>query len=206
MIYSFDLNSIIPADVTIQVKSSQTSVNILYEVSDKTKFLVQPIIGESNTLCLELNCRSIEQLLRTHFIIYVAPRRDSSFVDALSYENDSFLALMKLMQSSDIQTKVSAISAIGKLASYMTETGIVSKSSGGYRNRVINDKSIFDIITATFDISSTFVAGAAWKAISRILPNMEALLQLMSRIYDNILEEENSIEILTFFASWMLMM
>ena len=52
------------------------------------------------------------------------------------------------MKSTDVATKVASISALGKLASYLTDSGIISKSSTGYRNRVINDNSIFEIISS----------------------------------------------------------
>jgi hypothetical protein len=205
--FLIDIESVIPADVILQLKSSSISPTILYEAYDHTRFLGQPGVSENNSLFIDFNCRTSEQLLRTHLVIYVAPRIDSSVVDALSYENDSFLALLQLMKSPDVPTKVASISALGKLASYLTDTGIISKSSTGYRNRVINDNSIFDIISSTADSTSSVVAAAACRALSRILPNMDSLIQLITRSYHSPSmgggDEEISLDTMSFFAAWL---
>lgn len=200
--FLIDIESVIPADVILQFKSSQASQTILYEAFDHTRFLGQPCVSENNSLFLDFNCRSAEQLLRTHLIVYVAPRLDSSLVDGLSYENDSFFALIRLMKSSDMLTKVASISALGKLASNMTDSGLISRAATGYRNRLINDNSISEIIASTGDSKSGVVSASAWRALSRILPNMDSLIQLITRVFNVEGEEHIPTVTMTFFAAW----
>lgn len=196
-----DKNTALMTDVTMQIRDSENSSRSLLEANDRTPIAGVLLTSRSRQLFVEINGRLPETILQSTLVLHVSPHRKLHSQEEPSYENDAFVALLSMLKSSDVQTKVSALAAVGKLAQYHSESSDVLVAFD-YRARVLNDDAIFDLIEGTRDLSSGLIASEAWGALRRILPNMQCVLELLEFIHSRSLDPAKVARYLTFIGAY----
>ena len=174
-----DKSTVLQDGVSLVVRENNDFAKPVVELGSNTLAPNTVVDFKSETATLELSGK-IGKILKSSLKLYLIPNSNGN---DLSYEDDAFKLLVSLVtDSTDSQTKETAISALSKLCQAIEENGIPKPSV--FRDKVAKSPAIVSIIEA-MKSSDKSLARTASRAIKRMIPSMQHFLDFLRILYDS---------------------